>query len=110
MNKSELIYNSDERVCRLAIHDQQRVLTFKGAKRVHLITPDNAEIFAIVSCAKSFKTKNSTLDSLQRQEPATRVGQEYATWNYDSDDHQGQYDDKRCLCNGYTILEDTKSL
>lgn len=53
MTKPELIYNIDEKGCRLTIHHQQTVLARKGAKRLHLIAPEHAENVTIVACANA---------------------------------------------------------
>lgn len=52
-NKPQLIYNMDEKGCRLTIHHQQTVLALKGTKRVHLIAPEHAENVTVVGCGNA---------------------------------------------------------
>ncbi|KAI4455501.1 hypothetical protein MML48_9g00007999 [Holotrichia oblita] len=52
-DKSERIYNVDEKGCRLTLHHQQTVLAQKGAKRVYLVAPEHGENVSIVACANA---------------------------------------------------------
>ncbi|XP_045469363.1 uncharacterized protein LOC123677011 [Harmonia axyridis] len=52
-NQPQLIYNMDEKCCRLTLHHQQHVLSRKGAKRVHLIAPEHAESAKVVACGNA---------------------------------------------------------
>jgi hypothetical protein len=56
MTKSEMIYNIDEKGCRLTVHHRQTVLARRGAKRVHLVSPEHAENVTIVACVNAFGT------------------------------------------------------
>ena len=51
--KPQLIYNIDEKGCRLTLHHQQQVLAKKGAKRVHIVAPEHAENVTIVTCGNA---------------------------------------------------------
>ena len=52
-DKPHLIYNIDEKGCRLTLHHQQQVMAQKGAKRVHLVAPEHAENVTLVVCANA---------------------------------------------------------
>nr|CAH7743777.1 unnamed protein product [Callosobruchus chinensis] len=45
-----ILYNMDEKGCRLTIHNQQIVLAKRGSKRVHLTAPEHGENVTIVGC------------------------------------------------------------
>lgn len=47
-DKPQLIYNIDEKSCRLALHKQQTVYARKGEKRVHLVASEHGENVSIV--------------------------------------------------------------
>ncbi|XP_050298658.1 tigger transposable element-derived protein 1-like isoform X2 [Anthonomus grandis grandis] len=53
INRPQCIYNMDEKGCRLTLHHQQKVLTRKGIKRVHLIAPEHAENVTVVACGNA---------------------------------------------------------
>lgn len=52
-DKPQLIYNADEKGCRLGIHKQQTVYAKKGQKRVHFIAPEHGENVSIISCGNA---------------------------------------------------------
>ena len=52
-DKPHLIYNMDEKGCRLTLHHQQQVMAQKGAKRVYLVAPEHAENVTLVVCANA---------------------------------------------------------
>ena len=39
LTRPDRIYNMDEKVCRLTLHHEQKVVTAKGRKRVPVIAP-----------------------------------------------------------------------
>lgn len=53
INKPHLIFNMDEKGCRLTLHHQQRVLARKGERRVHIIAPEHAENVTVVACGSA---------------------------------------------------------
>ncbi|XP_026328035.1 uncharacterized protein LOC113236244, partial [Hyposmocoma kahamanoa] len=52
----EILYNMDEKGCRITVHKQQTVLAEKGSKRVHLIAPEHAENVTITMCVNAIGT------------------------------------------------------
>lgn len=42
-HKPELIYNIDEKGCRLTLYNTPKVLAPKGVKRVHIVAAEHAE-------------------------------------------------------------------
>lgn len=52
-DKPQLIYNMDEKGCRLNLHKQQTVYAKKGTKRVHMVAPEHGENVSIVSCGNA---------------------------------------------------------
>ena len=51
--RPDRIYNMDEKGCRLTLHHEQKVVTEKGRKRVHVIAPEHAENVTIVVCVNA---------------------------------------------------------
>jgi hypothetical protein len=43
MDKTEWIYTVDEKECRLRLNKQPKVLSQKGAKRVHIVAHEHGE-------------------------------------------------------------------
>ncbi|XP_030762676.1 uncharacterized protein LOC115887403 [Sitophilus oryzae] len=43
----------DEKGCRLTIHHQQRIISEKGIKRVHMVAPEHAENVTVVACCNA---------------------------------------------------------
>ncbi|KAJ8941979.1 hypothetical protein NQ314_010203 [Rhamnusium bicolor] len=56
IDKSERIYNIDEKGCRLCLHHQQKVLARKGARRVHLVANEHGQNVSIVACGNAIGT------------------------------------------------------
>lgn len=52
-DKPQLIFNMDEKGCRLSLHKQQSVYAKKGSKRVHMVAPEHGENVSIVSCGNA---------------------------------------------------------
>ena len=52
-DKPHLIYNMDEKGCRLTLHHQQQVMAQKGEKRIHLVAPEHAENVTLLVCANA---------------------------------------------------------
>ena len=52
-DKPDRTYNMDEKGCQLALHHQQKVLTKKGTKRLHLVAPEQGENVSIVACGNA---------------------------------------------------------
>lgn len=52
-NHPERLYNIDEKGCRLTIHHQQKVLTEKGNRRVHMVAQEHAENVTIAACVNA---------------------------------------------------------
>lgn len=52
-DKLQNMFNIDEKGCRLTIHHQQRVLSEKGVKRVHMVAPEHAENVTILACCNA---------------------------------------------------------
>lgn len=83
INQPQLIYNMDEKGCRLNLHHQQQVLAKKGTKRVHLIAPEHAENVTVVACGNAvgqsippmvlFKGKRQKPEWIDTMPPGTSV-------------------------------------
>ncbi|KAJ8875888.1 hypothetical protein PR048_023795 [Dryococelus australis] len=52
-DKPQLIYNIDEKGCKLALYKQQNVYARKGDKRVHHAASEHGENVSIVSCGNA---------------------------------------------------------
>ena len=53
LTRPDRIYDMDEKGCRLTLHHQQKVVSAKGRKRVHVVAPEHAENVTIVACANA---------------------------------------------------------
>lgn len=83
INQPQLIYNMDEKGCRLTLHHQQHVLSRKGAKRVHLIAAEHAESATVVACGNAlgqcippmilFKGKRQKPEWIDPMPPGTSI-------------------------------------
>ncbi|KAG5896078.1 hypothetical protein JTB14_006867 [Gonioctena quinquepunctata] len=53
-DKPQNVYNMVEKGCRLTIHHQQRVMSEKGVRRVHMVAPpEHAENVTVVACCNA---------------------------------------------------------
>jgi hypothetical protein len=52
MQKPQLIFNIDEKGCRLSLHKTQMAPAQTDSKRTHLVGPAHGENVTIVSCGK----------------------------------------------------------
>lgn len=83
MNKPQQIFNMDEKGCRLTIHHQQKVLSRRGVKRVHMIAQEHAENVTVVACGNAlgqaippmilFKGKRKKDEWLDAMPPGTAL-------------------------------------
>ena len=53
LTRPDRIYDMDEKGCRLTLHHQQKVVSAKGRKRVHVVAPEHAENVTIVASANA---------------------------------------------------------
>ena len=52
-DQPQKIYNLGEKDCRLALHQQQSVITKKGQKGVYFVAPENGENVTVVACTNA---------------------------------------------------------
>ncbi|KAK9752316.1 DDE superfamily endonuclease [Popillia japonica] len=83
MTEAHRIFNMDEKGCRLTIHHQQKVLSKRGVKRVHMVAHEDAENVTVVACGNAvgqavppkilFKGKRKKSDWLDSMPPGTAI-------------------------------------
>lgn len=83
MDKPHLIFNIDEKGCRLNLHKAQQVFARKGSKRVHLIGQEHAENVSIVGCGNAlgqmippmllFKGKRKKIEWMDNLPPGSQI-------------------------------------